>query len=215
MNMNTENMPPIATGYIAGDTTQYIRDFLDFSLGKDDHPQHLYYFSIVAPACYFESVLEDFAGSWCKTRAASEEPFLNRLMDKIADDVDRATGLERWKQWFRVLFDVELAETVGNDWQVLHQLFVLRNQLAHGRTTKFTHFWNANDGKFIGMTIDGSSYRRPFEHLQDAGVITVAEGEVPNPSHIFSHKVAQHFNKSVCNAIKVLAELPQLKGLEL
>ena len=212
----TENQqPPIAAGHIVGDTTKYIRDFLHTSLSKDDHEPCMYYFAILASACYLESVLEDFSTSWCRIKSSSDEPFQSRLMEKIGDDVNRATGLERWKQWLRVLFDVDFADTVGDNWQALRQLFVLRNQLAHGRTTKFTHFWNATNGRFVGMSIEGSSYRQPFEHLMDADIIVIPDGDVPSPAHLFTHEVAAYFFSCVESAIQSLSEQPTLKGLEI
>lgn len=211
--MTSDERPPIAAGYIVGDTTNYITEFLTFSLAKIDHDPCVYYFAIVAAACHLESVLEDFTYSWCKTKSHSEEPFLNRLMDKIGDDVNHATGLERWKSWLKVLFDIDFAATVGKNWQTLNTLFVLRNQLAHGRTTKFTHFWNANNGRFMGMSIEGSSYAKPFEHLLAAGVIAIPSDEVPSASHLFTHKVALHFSKSVESAIEALSRESALSGL--
>lgn len=211
--MSTEEKPPIAAGYIVGDTTKYIRDFLDFALSKENHDPSIYYFAIVATACYLESVLEDFAYSWCKTKGHSEEPFLNRLMEKVGDDVNRATGLDRWKQWTHVLFDVDFKEVVGDKWQTLNHLFTLRNQLAHGRTTKFTHFWNATNGRFMGMSIEGSSYRQPFEYLLKSGIIHIQSGEVPTVEHLFTHKVASHFAASVDSTIEALSRVPLLSGL--
>ncbi len=211
--MSTEEKPPIAAGYIVGDTTKYIRDFLDSALSKENHDPCMYYFAIVATACYLESVLEDFAYSWCKTKGHSEEPFLNRLMEKIGDDVNRATGLDRWKQWAHVLFDVDFKEVVGDKWQTLTHLFTLRNQLAHGRTTKFTHFWNATNGRFMGMSIEGSSYRQPFEYLLKSGIIHIQSGEVPTVENFFTHRVALHFAASVDSAIEELSRVPLLSGL--
>jgi len=211
--MSSDERSLIAAGYIVGDTTNYITDFLTFSLAKEDHDPGVYYFAIVAAACHLESVLEDFTYSWCKTKSNSEEPFLNRLMDKIGDDVNRATGLERWRSWLKVLFDIDFAATVGKDWQTLNNLFVLRNQLAHGRTTKFTYFHNANNGRFMGMTIEGSSYQQPFKHLLAAGVIAIPSGEVPSAAHLFTHKVALHFATSVELAIEALSREPVLSSL--
>lgn len=208
-----EEKPPMLVGRIAGDTTKYIKDFLDSALAKENHDPSMYYFAIVATACYLESVLEDFAYSWCKTKSQAEEPFLSRLMEKIGDDVNRATGLDKWKQWTHVLFDVDFPDVVGEDWQTLTHLFTLRNQLAHGRTTKFTHFWNANNGRFLGISIEGSSYRQPFEYLIKSGVIQLKSGEVPSVGHFFTHKVALHFATSVRSAIKALSSAPLLSEL--
>lgn len=213
--MSTDERPPVVAGYTIGDTTNYITDFLSFSLAKKDHDTAVYYFAIVAAACYLESVLEDFTYNWCKIKSSSDEPFLNRLMEKIGDDVNRATGIERWRSWLKVLFDIDFVATVGKEWQALHNLFILRNQLAHGRTTKFTHYWNANNGRFMGMTIEGSSYQQPFEYLLAAGVIAIPPGEVPSPAHLFTHNVALHFSTSVESAIKALSREPALSGLHL
>ena len=99
--MSSEERVAIATGYFPGDTTGYISDFLKYSLAKDDREPFMYYFAIVASACRLESVLEDHAYHWCKSKSNSDDPFLERLMKKIGDDVNHATGLERWKSWLR------------------------------------------------------------------------------------------------------------------
>lgn len=212
--MTDSERPPVAAGYIVGDTTKYVRSFLEYCLSREDHDPSFYYFGIVAAACYLESVLEDFSFSWCKTKGHSEENFLSRLMEKVGSDVNRATGLDGWKQWLRILFDVDLPSVAGDDWPKLKALFTLRNQLAHGRTTKFTHFWNATNGRFMGMTIEGSSYKKPFEHLLACGVIKVEPGEVPSPEYMFTHKVLLHFALSVNSTISLLASTKEMMGIK-
>lgn len=211
--MTDSEQPPVASGYMLGDTTKYVRSFIDHCVSREDHDQGFYYFGIVATACYFESVLEDLSFSWCKTKYRAEEKFLERLIDKIGSDINRATGLDGWKQWLKVLFDVDLPTVAGDEWPKLSSLFVLRNQLAHGRTTKFTHFWNAIDGKFLGMTIAGSSYQKPFEHLLACGAINVQPGEVPSSECFFTHKVLLHFAMSVNSTILSLAKTKEIMGL--
>lgn len=211
--MDSDRHPPLAAGFLVGDTTGFIRGYLDYSLNKKDHESCVYYFAIVASACLFESVLEDYTYLWCSGKRNSEDPFLQRLMIKIGNDVNRATGLEKWKEWLRVLFDVDLPKVVGAEWDALHNLFALRNQLAHGRTTKFMQFWNATNGRFVGMSMEKSSYRLPVEHLFKAKVVSLATGEVPSPELLFRYEVARYFRDVVETALRKLSQQTSLSGL--
>lgn len=210
--MNPPDSGLIASGVMAGDTTRHIRGFLDFAMKSDEHDHGVYYFAIVASACYLESVLEESSVLWCKTESGNDRGFQSRLMDKIAKDISRATGLDGWKQWMRVLYDVDLVTALGDDWPTIKVLFDLRNQLAHGRTTKFMHFWNS-DGNFLGMTTSGSSYEIPFEHLIQRKVIVVGPGTMPSAEHLLTGKVARYFFDAVSRAIYALQRLPALKSL--
>ena len=130
-----EQKVPVASGVVLGDMTRHVRDFIHSALHADDQKPGVYYFAIVASACYLESVLEEFSNLWCTAKASGDSGFYSRLMEAISKDVSRATGLDAWKKWLRVLYDIEFTEIVAEDWKALEVLFQLRNQLAHGRTT--------------------------------------------------------------------------------
>ncbi|MBL9081403.1 MAG: hypothetical protein JNK76_06330 [Planctomycetales bacterium] len=195
-----------------GDTTKHIRDFLAYATGREDHAHGVYYFAIIGAACLFESVLEEHSQGWCRDQSHEQGEFSNRLIDAILKDVSRATGLDAWKKWMRVLHDVDIVKVVGKDWRALDVLFVLRNQLAHGRTTKLDHYYSHN-GKFLGMSIDGSSYTPAFRYLLDENVLAVPQGDVPSLELLLSASVARHFSGVVDRAINALATVPGLARL--
>lgn len=203
----------VASGVILGDMTRHVGEFIQHAIGGEPQKLGVYYFAIVASACYLESVLEEFSNLWCTSKASGDSGFNGRLMEAISKDVSRATGLDAWKKWLRILYDIEFQKIVGEDWKALDVLFQLRNQLAHGRTTKFTHFWNADDGRFLGMTIKGSSYEAPFQHLLDKGVMHVPKGEVPSAALLLTPSVAKYFWEVVDRAITLLEEVPELSRL--
>lgn len=205
--------PPVASGIVLGDMTNHVADFLKFALTSDQQKPSIYYFAILACACYLESVLEEFSNLWCTQKASNDDGFEGRLMEVIAQDVSRATGLNPWKKWLKTLYGIDLPKVVGEDWKTLDVLFNLRNQLAHGRTTKFTHFWNAENGRFLGMTIEGSSYEIPFKHLLEKKIINPKKGQVPNAEMLLTREVATYFWETVDRSITSLQKLPELSGL--
>ncbi|MDP3875682.1 MAG: hypothetical protein Q8Q50_01735 [Methylobacter sp.] len=204
---------PVASGVVLGDMTKHVADFVKYALSSENHNPGIYYFAILASACYFESVLEEFSNLWCTSKASQDEGFQGRLMEVIAKDVSRATGLDTWKKWLRTLYGIEFPKVIGEDWKTLDILFQLRNQLAHGRTTKFTHFWNTDNGRFLGMTLDGSSYEAPFKHLIEKGVMNVPEGQVPNADLLLTLNVASYFWLVVERSIASLEKIPELSEL--
>lgn len=207
------NEVKIAAGVVLGDMTRSVGEFIQYAVESDQHKQGVYYFAILASACYLESVLEEFSNLWCTSKASQDQGFLGRLMVAISKDVSRATGLDAWKKWLRILYDIDPSKVVGDDWKALDILFQLRNQLAHGRTTKFTHFWNAENGRFLGMTLEGSSYQAPFNHLIDKGIMRVKEGDVPNSDLLLTRAVAQYFWEVVERSIAALEKVPELSSL--
>lgn len=205
--------PPIATGVVLGDMTTHVAGFVRYALASDQHKPGIYYFAILACACFLESVLEEFTHLWCATKATQDQGFESRLMDVIAQDVSRATGLDPWKKWLNTLYGIDFPKTAGEDWKTLDVLFKLRNQMAHGRTTKFTHYWNAHDGRFMGMTLEGSSYELPFKHLIEKKVMNVPKGEIPNADLLLTRRVTQYFWETVDRTIASLQKVPELSGL--
>jgi hypothetical protein len=159
---NPSGESQIATCIRIGDMTKPVRSFVLHSIESTTHPPGIYYFAIIGASCYFESVLEEFCSTFCSIKSSADKSFDGRIMEVIGQDVSRATGLEAWKKWIRTLFAVDIVNVVGDDWKGLDMLFKLRNQLAHGRTTKFKHFYDAETGKFLGMTTEGSQYAAVF-----------------------------------------------------
>ena len=208
----TDENSGILIGAIVDDLPQTIQEYIQHAIGSDQHQKGIYYFAILASACYLESVLEDFCNNWCISRSYQDSGFQRRLMNTIAHDVSRATGLDAWNKWLRVLFDIDVKAVIGDDWEPLVVLFKLRNQLAHGRTTKFPHFWNA-DGRFLGLTLEGSSYEAPFKHLIDKGLIQVGKGTSPSSKSLLTRSVAQYFWEVVERAILSLKNVPELSSL--
>jgi hypothetical protein len=204
---------PVASGVVLGDMTNHVTDFLKFALTSDQQNPSIYYFAILACACHLESVLEEFSNLWCTQRASNGDGVEGRLMEVITQDVSRATGLDQWKKWMKALYGIDFPQVVGEDWKTLTVLFKLRNQLAHGRTTKFTHFWNAENGRFLGMTIEGSSYEIPFKHLLEKRIITLQKGQVPDAEMLLTREVATYFWETVDRSIASLQVLPELSGL--
>jgi hypothetical protein len=207
--------PPVPkaaiTGLVCRDMTRHIRDFLDFAISSEKHGAGIYYFGIVASACYLESVLEDFSVLWCKTKDGGDG-LESRVYEKLAKDISRATGLDPWKGWMRLLFDIDLARTLEQEWPTLKVLFELRNQLAHGRTTKLTHFWDRY-GRFVGMSLKGSSYKTTFEFLIERNVLTIRPGNVPSAECLLTRDVVRHFLAAVDRAIATLRQVPALSRL--
>lgn len=210
MNKLDTNSPTVA-GVISGDMTRHIREYLDFATCAETHSCGVYYFGIVGCACYFESVLEESAIIWCYVQKSKDAGFYKRLLEAVMRDVSRATGLEAWKKWMSTLFDTDFVSAVGEDWRPLNVLFKLRNQLAHGRTTKFMHFWRS-DGQFLGMTLKGSSYEETVKYLLEKQVIRLAPGEVPSAELVLNASVVRHFLGVVDRALEALKRTPALES---
>lgn len=200
--------------HLVGDMTARIKEYLQFAVSDpSDRPLGIYYFGLIACSAYFESALEDVAVSWCRTKSFEKDAIYVRILKKIQSDVSRATGLEGWKTWLRVLFDLDLPTVLGDDWKELDVLFKLRNQLAHGRTTKFLHFYRS-DGRFVGLSTEGSSYEFPFDHLVKKNVISIRPGEVPTCDSILTIDVLRYFVGVIDSAFAKLQSVPVLSGLK-
>ena len=212
MMKDKEKLGSVVSGIVSGDMTDHIHGFVESILSRDEADLGANYFAIMASACYLESVLEEFSVMWCERKTQTDDDFIIRLMGALSQDISRATGLGNWKKWLKVLYDVDFDKTIGNEnWKTLNILFKLRNQLAHGRTTKFTHFWSAETGKFLGMTTNGSEYEPIFSHLLKRGVISIPEGTVPSAATILEVEVVRYFWKTVNSSIESLREVTNLQ----
>jgi hypothetical protein len=209
---NSDTPTGLLVGFMSGDMTKHILAFRDFALSDSSSDPGVYYFGIMASACYFESVLEEFTVLWCTRKAGEEADFRKRILVQIAEDVGRATGLDAWKKWLMTLFEVDIVKVAGDDWKALTVLFKLRNQLAHGRTTKFRHFWKP-DGKFVGMSIEGSAYESVFKYLLDAKVIRLEPNVLPAAEAFLARDVVAHFATATDRTLLALRGVPVLAAL--
>ncbi len=169
---------------------------------------------LLACACHFESVLEDFLSSWCFSEGHKENDFKKRIMQKVEKDVSRSTGLEQWKSWFKVLFDLNLTQVLGQEWEKLTQLFKLRNQLAHGRNTKYMYLYK-EDGAFCGMSTERSGYHEILDYLIKNKVIEIPKGKIPSANTFLTKQVFAHFNSAVESSILLLTKCKALRKMAL
>lgn len=213
ITMESSKPEKVFVGTHTGDMTKYVREFIRYAIEVEGDPSKgVCYFGLLACACQFESVLEDFTVSWCKVNEDKENDIYLRLFEKIGNDVSRATGLEAWKTWMKVLFNVNLPEVLADNWEAIAVLFRLRNQLAHGRTTKFQHFYKEN-GQFLGMSTEGSPYEKPLKYLMENKIVSLSKNEIPSANCFLTSKVVSHFSHAVESAILKLQSCPNLDGL--
>lgn len=203
----------IFSAVLVGDTRNHIIEFLDeITKDESDPSTAKCYFGILACACLFESTLEEYTFYWCNTRRNGPDEINGRIMQKLGQDISMTTGLEAWKTWFKVLFNIDVSSIIGEKWKSLFHLFKLRNQLAHGRTTKFP-FYYSEEGKFLGMSFEGSGYRRPAEFLIEKKVVIIKDGEIPSFEKFVNKKVVAFFREEVESSIRLLSECQGLADL--
>ena len=197
---------PIFRSTGLGDVTNHLSEFIDFSLNvsiDERHPRGIYALAIIACTSKLESIFEETLVNWCESKPDNQS-YNQRVLDKIRKDISRSTGLEKWKEWIKIIFDIELPNILVDEWESLKKLFQLRNQIAHGRTTKFRQYYK-QDGKFIGMEMEESGYREIFKFLLKENIISVPEGSIPTVNSILSKQVVEHFSNIVEAALEQLS----------
>jgi len=196
------------------ENTSHINNFITAVVADCTETRESFcYFGIIACACKFESALSEVVDSWFMLESQNDNnKLISRIMDKVAVDVSKTTGLDAWKSWIKTIFDINIADVTQNNWQDLTYLFKLRNKLAHGRATKFSHFYDET-GKYIGGSTKGSPYEDSLNYLIDKRVISVDEHSYPSLNLFLTPKVVEYFADAVSASIKLLSEHRLLSGL--